>query len=137
MVLDSSACLDLVLGTDAGRALRPLLLDPEPALIAPALLWIEVARVLRAKALEGAISRREADGALGDFLDLDVEECAVEPLVIRAWQLRENLTVDDAVFVALAEVTEQPFVTTDVRLARSAGDHARVEVLTHLDARGR
>jgi predicted nucleic acid-binding protein len=134
MVLDSSACLDVVLGTERGGALRRFVLDPEPALLAPGLLWVEVGRVLRAKANEGAISRRDAESALADFLDLGVEECEVEPLVVRAWQLRENLTIDDGVFVALAEVTAQPLLTTDLRLAQAVGEHARVDVLTHLDA---
>jgi predicted nucleic acid-binding protein len=133
-VLDSSACLDLVLDTEPGRIVQSLLLDPEPALFAPGLLWIEVGRVLRAKVADGALSRRDAETALADFLDLGVEETQVEPLLVRAWQLRDNLTIDDGVFVALAEAAAQPLLTTDVRLARAARQHARVDVLTHLDA---
>jgi predicted nucleic acid-binding protein len=134
MVLDSSACLDLVLDTEPGRALHGLLLDSEPALLAPGLLWVEVGRVLRAKVAGGALSRGDAETALADVLDLGVEELEVEPLLVRAWDLRDNLTIDDGVFVALAEATAQPLLTTDSRLARAARKHARVEVLTHLDA---
>jgi hypothetical protein len=46
---------------------------------------------------------------------------------VRAWQLRENVTIDDGVFVALAEAVDQPLVTTDLRLARAdrrGGHHA-------------
>lgn len=132
-VLDSSACLDLILDTDPGRALRPVLLDPEPPLLAPGLLWVEVGRVLRAKVAGGAISRGAAEAALADFLDLGVDETHVEPLLVRAWQLRDNLTIDDGVFVALAEATAQPLLTTDLRLATAARERTRVEVLTHLD----
>jgi predicted nucleic acid-binding protein len=134
MVLDSSACLDLVLDTEPGRALHGLLLDPEPALLAPGLLWVEVGRALRAKVAGGVLSRGDAETALADFFDLGVEELEVEPLLVRAWDLRDNLTIDDGVFVALAEATAQPLLTTDSRLARAARKHARVEVLTHLDA---
>jgi predicted nucleic acid-binding protein len=134
MVVDSSACLDLVLDTEPGRALHGLLLDPEPALLAPGLLWVEVGRVLRAKVAGGVLSRGDAETALADFFDLGVEELEVEPLLVRAWDLRDNLTIDDGVFVALAEATAQPLLTTDSRLARAARKHARVEVLTHLDA---
>jgi predicted nucleic acid-binding protein len=133
MVLDSSACLDLVLDTEAGRALQGPLLAPEAALLAPGILWIEVGRVMRAKVADGALSRRNAEVALADFLDLGVEETQVEPLLLRAWQLRDNLTIDDGTFVALAEAAAQPLLTTDLRLARAARRHARVEVLTHLD----
>jgi predicted nucleic acid-binding protein len=134
MVLDSSACLDLVLDTEPGRALHGLLLDPEPLLLAPGLLWVEVGRVLRAKVAGGVLGRGDAETALADFFDLGVEELEVEPLLVRAWDLRDNLTIDDGVFVALAEATAQPLLTTDSRLARAARKHARVEVLTHLDA---
>ena len=134
MVLDSSACLDLVLDTEPGRALRGLLLDPEPSLLAPGNLWIEVGRVIRAKVADGALPRRRAEAALADFMDLGIEETPVEPLLVRAWQLRDNLTIDEGVFVALAEATAQPLLTTDLRLAHAGRRHARVEVLTHLDS---
>jgi predicted nucleic acid-binding protein len=136
MVLDSSAGLDIVLDTEPGRALHAMLLSPEPALVAPGLLWVEVGRVLRTKAIDGALTRRGAEAALADFLDLGVQETQVEPLLVRAWQPRANLSVDDAVFVALAEATAQPLLTTDVRLAGAAHEHARVAVVTHLDAWG-
>lgn len=134
MVLDSSACLDVILDTEPGRALHAVLLDPEAPLLAPGLLWVEVGRVMRAKVIEGALSRRDAEAALADFVDLGIEEIQVEPLLIRAWQLRDNVTIDDGVFLALAEATTHPLVTTDLRLARAARAHAQVEVLTHLDA---
>jgi predicted nucleic acid-binding protein len=133
MVLDSSACLDLILNTEHGRVLHAPLLEPEPPLLAPGILWVEVARVIRAKLGAGELSRRAAEAALADFLDLGVEETQLEPLMIRAWQLRDNFTIDDGVFVALAEATAQPLLTTDLRLARAARQHARVEVLTHVD----
>lgn len=133
MVLDSSACLDLVLNTATGRALRDALVDPEPALLAPGLLWIEVGRVLRAKVSSGSLTTRRAEEALADLLDLGVHEIPVEPLLIRSWQLRENITIDDGVFVALAEAAARPLLTTDLRLARAAREHADVNVLTHQD----
>ena len=134
MILDSSACLDVVLDTEPGRARRGVLLDAEPGLLAPGLLWAEVGRVLRVKVIEGVLLRRRADAALADFLDLGVEEIQVEPLLVRAWQLRDNLTIGDGVLVALAEATGQPLLTTDLRLASAAGRHAPVQVVTHLDA---
>src|SRR5918992_1039569 len=126
MVLDSSGCLDLILDTEAGRSFQA-------PLLAPGSLWIEVGRVMRAKVADGALTRRNAEAALADFMDLGVEEAQVEPLLLRAWQLRDNLTIDDGIFVALAEATAQPLLTTDLRLARAARRHAGVDVRTHLD----
>ena len=90
--------------------------------------------MIRAKSQEGVLSRRRAEAALADLLDLGVEEMHVEPLLVRAWQLRDTFTIDDGVFVALAEVTAQPLLTTDVRLAGAARRHTGLEILTHLDA---
>lgn len=134
MVIDSSACLDVVLDSDPGHALHELLLQGEPGLLAPGLLWVEVGRVLRAKVIDRALSTSGAEAALADFLELGVQEIHIEPLLTRAWQLRQNLCIDDGLFVALAEATGQPLLTTDLRLARAARRHARADVLTHLDA---
>jgi predicted nucleic acid-binding protein len=45
------------------------------------------------------------------------------------WELRNNLTAYDAVYVALAEVLDAPLVTRDRRLAAAAGHHARMELI--------
>jgi predicted nucleic acid-binding protein len=129
MVLDTAACLD----TAPGRALRAMLVDPAPALLAPGLLWVEVGRVLRANVADGALFRAAAEAALADFLDLDVDETQVRPLLLRAWQLRD-LTVVDGIFVALAEATGQALLATDLRLATAARNHATATVITHPDA---
>ena len=45
------------------------------------------------------------------------------------WELRDNLTVYDAAYVALAEALDAVSVTADVRLARAPGVRCDVEVL--------
>jgi predicted nucleic acid-binding protein len=47
----------------------------------------------------------------------------------RVWDLRNNLTAYDAVYVALAEALDAPLLTRDQRLAAAAGHHARVELV--------
>jgi predicted nucleic acid-binding protein len=37
-------------------------------------------------------------------------------------ELQDNFTIDDGVFVALADATAQPLLTTDLRLASAARD---------------
>ena len=46
----------------------------------------------------------------------------------RVWELRENLTAYDAVYVALAEALGAPLVTCDRALARAPGTHAAIEL---------
>jgi len=45
------------------------------------------------------------------------------------WALRENLTVYDAAYVALAECLGVPLLTADSRLANVPGARCRIEVL--------
>jgi len=44
--------------------------------------------------------------ALDDYRALDLQRHAHEPLLERVWELRDNLTAYDAVYVALTEVLE-------------------------------
>jgi predicted nucleic acid-binding protein len=50
-------------------------------------------------------------------------------LIDRAWQLLNNVTAYDALFVALAEHLDLPLLTRDRRLARSSGHSARIEFI--------
>jgi predicted nucleic acid-binding protein len=50
-------------------------------------------------------------------------------LLPRVWELRNNLTAYDAVYVALAEALGAPLLTRDRRLAGAAGHRATVELV--------
>ena len=67
--------------------------------------------------------------ALEDLRSLDVERHSHEPLLARVWDLRENLTAYDAVYVALAEALDSTLLTCDVRLAGAPGLGERVELI--------
>jgi predicted nucleic acid-binding protein len=68
--------------------------------------------------------------ALLDFDDLTIERWAYsDSLRRRAFQLRHNVSAYDAAYIALAEALDCPMLTRDGRLLRSAGHHARIEVL--------
>jgi len=47
----------------------------------------------------------------------------------RCWELRANLTVYDAAYVALAELLGAPLVTADAKLAATPGPTCAIEVL--------
>ena len=51
-------------------------------------------------------------------------------LLDRIWELRENVTVYDGAYIALAELIGATFLTADVRLARSPGTRCEIEVLS-------
>lgn len=99
------------------------------ALAAPQIVDLEVASVLRRFTRAGQIPERRAVLALADLVDLPLERAPHLPLLSRCWQLKGNLTVYDAAYIALAEALDVAFVTSDARLAGAPGIHCTVELL--------
>jgi predicted nucleic acid-binding protein len=99
------------------------------SLAAPELVDLEVVSVLRKQLAIGALDRRRAGLALTDLADLPLRRAPHLPLLARCWELRENLTVYDAAYVALAEALDVPLVTADTRLGRAPGTTCHIEVL--------
>ena len=129
-MLDASAVLELLLNTDGGEQVRDRIADPTESLHSPHLLGVEVAQVLRRYVASRSTSDDVALAALEDLAALDISRYAHEPLLGRAWELRENVTAYDAVYIALAEVLDAPLLTFDGRLASAPGHTASVELLT-------
>jgi len=119
-VLDASAAVALL--ADAGPAGDWVEAAVAGArLSAPELMPFEAANILRRHALAGILDATAAGLAHADLVDLPVDLFPYRGLDERAWELRENVTVYDAAYVALAEVLAVPLVTLDARLARAAG----------------
>ena len=100
-------------------------------LTAPELLDLEVVSVLRRHTMTGALDSRRADLALADLGAIPLQRARHQPLLARAWELRNNLTVYDAAYVSLAEALCVSLLTGDRRLARAAGPRCHIEVLHH------
>jgi predicted nucleic acid-binding protein len=98
-------------------------------LTAPELVDLEVTSVLRRQVRAGAVDVRRAALALADLAALPLRRAPHRPLLARCWELRDNLTVYDAAYVALAEALNETLLTGDVRLSRAAGPRCRIEVL--------
>lgn len=128
IVLDASAAVEWLLGRRAAEAVAAHFSDPDVVVHAPSLLGIEVTAALRGLVLGNHTTPARAETALHDLAGTDI--CLHEPtaLLPRAWELRDNLTPYDAVYVALAEVLDATLVTTDARIARAPGLRARVDV---------
>jgi predicted nucleic acid-binding protein len=67
--------------------------------------------------------------ALADLGSLRLQRAAHGPLLDRCWELRHNLTIYDAAYVALAELLDVGLLTGDARLASAAGIRCGVEVI--------
>lgn len=98
-------------------------------LAAPALLDLEVASVWRGRVRGGHLEPARARSALDDLQALTIERVGHAALLERCWELRDNLTVYDAAYVALAEALDVPLVTADRRLAGAPGLGCAIEVL--------
>lgn len=127
-VLDTSAVIDYLLADGVAGDVRALLADAAPA-AAPDLLVFEVLAVLRRDVGRGALSVDRALGAVDDLGDVAVELFPSLSLRRRAFDLRHNLTVADALFLALAEALEEPLATKDAGLAAAAREQTTVDVL--------
>ncbi|MGH8996879.1 MAG: type II toxin-antitoxin system VapC family toxin [Acidimicrobiales bacterium] len=125
LVVDSSALVALL--ADSGPAGSWVGTQIAGAtLAAPALAVFEVANVLRRQVAFGRLDETQGTLAHADLLALALQLWPYSLLAERAWQLRHNLTVYDACYVALAELLVAPLITLDVRTVRSAGPHCPI-----------
>ncbi len=98
-------------------------------LVAPELVDLESTSVIRRRLLAGHLDARRARLALIDLVELPLRRAPHRPLLARCWELRDNLTVYDAAYVALAELLDVVLVTADARLATAPGPRCQVELL--------
>ncbi|HEX3241186.1 MAG TPA: type II toxin-antitoxin system VapC family toxin [Solirubrobacterales bacterium] len=130
MVLDASVLVDFLIETDRGQEVERRLGESTGWLWAPAVIDAEVGHALRAEVRRRSISPRLASEALADLMDMQLERVSHRFIAERAWQLRDNLSFYDGLYVALAEALDAPLLTSDARLARAPGILADVEVLS-------
>ncbi len=128
LVVDASALVELLLTTVVGQSVAAEL-AADQTLHAPELVGVELISVLRRLTRTGEIAARDARQALVDFDDLGVEFYEHSPLLHRAFELREAVNADDAVYVALAEAMSVPLLTCDARLAGSNGHMAVIHLV--------
>ncbi len=130
IVTDASALIDLLLGNagPAGEALAARFQARE-VVCAPHLIDAEVGQVLRRFTLRGSMSSARLSAAIQDLIDLPIERFPQAALLPRAVQLMDNVTVYDALYLALAEALECSLLTSDEALAGVPGCTTTVVVL--------
>lgn len=99
------------------------------SLVAPELIDLEMTSVIRRRLQAGDLEDRRAVLALGDLMELPLRRASHRPLLARCWELKQNLTVYDAAYVALAELLDAVLITADSRLANAPGPRCRFELL--------
>ena len=129
IVVDASAMLEFLLQTSLGARVEARLFRDREEFHSPHLVDVEVTQGLRRLVRSGEITPARAAEAIADLVDFDLHRHAHHDLLTRAWQLRENVTAYDAMYVALAEALDATVITCDVPLAKAPHHGARIEAV--------
>jgi predicted nucleic acid-binding protein len=113
-------------GADGARA-RGALTGQDVSV--PDLVDVEVVSVLRRRWLAKTLSARRFAAAITDLTALPADRYPVLPFMLRAYELRANVSAYDATYVALAEQLGCPLITADTRLAAAPGPRCAITVL--------
>jgi len=118
IVLDASAGVGIALQSPIGRQLQAKIPAGATTWV-PEHYFVEIAGVLRRDEINRRHSAARVQVALDRLLAAPVRRVSVLPLVGKAWSLRHNMTVADALYVVVAKHLGAELVTTDLKLANS------------------
>ncbi|GAA4998482.1 type II toxin-antitoxin system VapC family toxin [Kitasatospora paranensis] len=126
IVVDASA-LVLALADEGERGAEARAeLARDGAWAAPQHVLIEVMQSLRGLYLARQVSAERVAEIAAGLPALEIDRLDVTPLLGRIWELKDNLTPDDAAYVAVAEQLGAPLVTADLRLMRASGPRCEI-----------
>lgn len=125
-VIDASVFVDALVGvgTHGERARQHL--DTLAFMQVPAIFGAEATSALRSLVARGELDPIRAAAAVEQIRTARTIQFPFEPFSRRVWELRSNLTVYDAWYVALAEWLETDLLTADERLANTIGPGCRI-----------
>jgi predicted nucleic acid-binding protein len=127
-VVDASVIVEFLREQDPTRSVDARLVEEEHVLWAPHLIDAEVGHVLRREARLGLMDAEDAARAVWEINELPIERVEHELLVQVAWDLRDNFSFYDGLYVSLALMLGETLLTFDARLGRSGLD-LPIEVL--------
>ena len=104
-------------------------LHGDPVWLVPEHWRTEVLSATRGLLLGGKIRSEDAEIAVEWLRDVTTVTAPTGPHLARMWQLRSNLSVYDAGYVAVAEVHDVVLVTADARIQRAGVARCPVRVL--------
>ena len=129
IVIDASALVKaLVEKSPSGDAARARLRGE--TLVAPSHIDAEVLSVLRGLHRAAKLSIDRAERAIALTSQLPMERAPLSRYLSRAWELRQNYSAYDALYVAVAESVDAPLVTADARMAGGGVARCVIEVVS-------
>jgi predicted nucleic acid-binding protein len=114
-IVDASAMVDLLVGSPVATSVEARLRGRE--LHVPAHFDAEVLSALGRLQRAGEMTPRQVTARLQRVEAAPIRRHLLTPLLTDAWQLRHNLRLVDALYVALANQLDALIVTTDAGLA--------------------
>jgi predicted nucleic acid-binding protein len=123
---------------DASLVVEALTIPSSPAgvklasteiVLSPAHIDAEIGHALRCLVRGGVIVSSEAEQCLADFASSRIVRAPLPALLGRAFELRNNMTFYDALYVSLAELHGIPLVTTDSKFSGVPRLRCTVEML--------
>jgi predicted nucleic acid-binding protein len=127
IVADGSALVLAVADTtERGQRVRSRIAD---GAIAPHLVDAEVGQAVRGLVRRGLLDPEAALRSLRAAEHLVLDRFPHPPLRPRAWQLRDNVSFYDGLYVALAERTGLALLTADVKLSAAPGPLCLLELV--------
>ncbi|MDR0593779.1 MAG: type II toxin-antitoxin system VapC family toxin [Bifidobacteriaceae bacterium] len=128
VVIDASLLAEMLVGSPLGRVAEARLVA-EGDLNLPDIAGPQTASVARGWLRGGRVTAMRAGQMIEDLAILPARVWPTIPLLGRAWELRDNATIYDAVYVALAERLGAKLLTGDGRLGRGLVGRANCEIV--------
>ncbi len=129
LLVPDGSVLVALLG-DAGPAGRWAAASMSGAtLAAPEFALFEAANIFRRQVISGRLDATQATLAHADLVDLPLQLWPYAPLSGRSWELRHNLTIYDASYVALAEMLGASVITLDTKLGDAPRPHRLLQTV--------
>jgi predicted nucleic acid-binding protein len=126
IVVDASALYEVLTGTATGHGIGERMLAADE-LAAPAVIDVEVLGVVRREEGRGQLDPTAARQAVDDLESWPAVRYDHRVFISRAWELRANVRMWDAFYVALAEALDATLLTTDSRLLGATGPQCRMQ----------
>ena len=118
LVLDASAMVELLIGTETGRRIDTRIRDHDVNV--PAHFDAEVMSALGRLHRSGRIEASQVTERLGQLEESPFVRHNLQPLLQGAWELRDNLRLVDALYVELATRLTARLITADQSLANAS-----------------
>ena len=121
LLVDASAAVDLLLRSDAGERVRRFLAETDDlTLMTVAHLDAEVLSALAHLHRGDVLDAAEVTGLLDRLATMAMRRLVITGSLLQAsWDLRDNVSARDVLYVAAARAVGGRLLTTDDRLARA------------------